>query len=242
MKTKRRFLIGEKVGPYYVYSHNSVLDEYFVKKNGNDALLRATGKYLEYIEQIHESSNLNDYAKRETKAMSFTDWAKTEKPGVYKADIDAAINYLQTSSHTPPPQSWVISPEVFKSLYINSNQSDYQTPPPTPTTMNSLLRRLTTSGDWTIALDDATNKFVAFDQHGQQIVAVGSLLSADGKAWMYKNGKLWSGVLEQVLTERQIIQQEEEKRIQKKAAICSKYNAKIQQLEQKKQAALENVE
>ena len=63
----------------------------------------------------------------------------------------------------------------------------------------SPMKRLTTSGDWTILLE--ANKLVAVNSEGVTIRSTGSFLSADGKAWMWKDGKLWSGILEEHETE-----------------------------------------
>lgn len=62
--------------------------------------------------------------------------------------------------------------------FIASNTNNTQTPKP--------MSRLTTSGDWTILLEDG--KLVAVDSNGRTIRAVGSLLSADGNAWMWHDG------------------------------------------------------
>ena len=70
------------------------------------------------------------------------------------------------------------------------------------------MTRLTTSGDWTILIED--DKLVAVDSTGKTIRAVGSLLSADGKAWMWHGGNLWSGVLELTDTEAGIRQKEKD--------------------------------
>lgn len=91
------------------------------------------------------------------------------------------------------------------------------------------MTRLTTSGDWTIALNES-NKLVAFDSNGTTITAVGSLLSADGKAWMWKDGKLWSGVLEQTLTEAQ---EEEQRILEAESLVAAKYQQKMQRLKDK---------
>lgn len=88
------------------------------------------------------------------------------------------------------------------------------------------MTRLATSGDWTIAINES-NKLVAFDSNGTTITATGSLLSADGKAWMWKDGYLWSGVLEMMLTEKQV---RLEAKIQAEERIRNKYYNKIQKL------------
>lgn len=90
--------------------------------------------------------------------------------------------------------------------FIASNTNNTQTPKP--------MTRLTTSGDWTILLEDG--KLVAVDSNGRTIRAVGSLLSADGKAWMWHGGKLWSGTLELTDTEAGVRQKERDLAIMEK--------------------------
>jgi hypothetical protein len=93
------------------------------------------------------------------------------------------------------------------------------------------ITRLTTYENWTILLRD--NKLVAVNEKGETIEAIGSLLSAGGKAWMWKGGQLWSGVLERTLTEKQ----EQEAEITKKhSAIHMKYIKKFEALEDKQEA------
>lgn len=105
----------------------------------------------------------------------------------------------------------------------------------TPETMT----RLTTSGEWTIALKN--NKLFAFNEHGSIIEAVGSLISVDGKAWLYKNGSLWSGVLEKVTTEREEYNQKQNERTEKKNAFIHKNELKIQKIRQAYEKQLENL-
>lgn len=74
----------------------------------------------------------------------------------------------------------------------------------TPTKM----KRLTSYNDWTILVEN--DKLVAVSSTGETIRAVGSLISAGGKAWMWKNARLYSGELAEVLTEQQEAQQKKE--------------------------------
>jgi hypothetical protein len=95
------------------------------------------------------------------------------------------------------------------------------------------LTRLTTSGDWTISLNE-NNKLVAFNSTGTTIVATGSLLSADGRAWMWNGSKLWSGVLGRVEGEAEARQREKDEENMKKAErekkILENYYAKRMKL------------
>ena len=86
------------------------------------------------------------------------------------------------------------------------NINNIQTPNP--------MTRLTTSGDWTILLEN--DKLVAVDSTGKTIRAVGSLLSADGKAWMWHGGKLWSGALELTDTEAGVREKERVNKIRER--------------------------
>lgn len=99
------------------------------------------------------------------------------------------------------------------------------------------LTRLTTSGDWTIALNEH-NKLVAFDSNGQSVTAVGSLIYCNGRAWMWNGDKLWSGVMEHVEGEEEARKNEEEeknkKKIEARARIVDKYNKRIEALQHKK--------
>jgi hypothetical protein len=107
--------------------------------------------------------------------------------------------------------------------------TEFKVPCQTPTPLK--MTRLTTYENWTILLRD--NKLVAVNEKGETIEAIGSLLSAGGKAWMWKGGQLWSGVLERTLTEKQ--EQEEEKEA-KREAIYKKYRTKIEKLDDKQEA------
>lgn len=70
-----------------------------------------------------------------------------------------------------------------------------------PTNPSMDLAHLSAHENWIIALDKSTNKLVAFDEGNQCIKAVGSLLCAAGRAWMWDGTKLWSGPLSEVETE-----------------------------------------
>jgi hypothetical protein len=99
--------------------------------------------------------------------------------------------------------------------------------------------RLTTSGKWTIALKNG--KLFAFDELGHTIEAVGSLISVDGKAWLYKNGSLWSGVLEPVDTEEDTLRKKEIENNTKRDKIRKVYHEKVNALALKLNADLTKV-
>ena len=126
----------------------------------------------------------------------------------------------------------------FGNLYLNP-QAQAQTPSST-----SNMTRLTTSGDWTIALN-GNGKLVAFDSNGQSITAIGSLIYANGRAWMWNDGKLWSGVMEHVEAEAEARQREADEKRQEiflaQQKVRDKYNEKIQDLIEKKIAALDAI-
>lgn len=95
------------------------------------------------------------------------------------------------------------------------------TAPSTPKNM----KRLTTYNDWTILLEN--DKLVAIDSRGNTVRAVGSLISAGGKAWMWKDGRLYSGELTQLLTEEQEKAQAKQEAINK---IRAKYNKQLDRI------------
>ena len=107
------------------------------------------------------------------------------------------------------------------------------------TTTPETMTRLTTSGNWTIALKNG--KLFAFDEHGNTIEAIGSLISVDGKAWLYKNGSLWSGVLEPVDTEKDTLRKKEIEINTKRDKIRKMYHEKVNALALKLNADLTKV-
>jgi hypothetical protein len=126
----------------------------------------------------------------------------------------------------------------FKKSYIYSAPLLFNTFKPKTTTPETMTR-LTTSGEWTIALKNG--KLFAFNEHGNTIEAVGSLISVDGKAWLYKNGSLWSGVLEKVTTEREEYNQKLDDRRAKQQALIHKSELKIQKIREAFEKQLENL-
>lgn len=126
----------------------------------------------------------------------------------------------------------------FKKSYIYSAPLLFNKFKPKTTTPETMTR-LTTSGEWTIALKNG--KLFAFNEHGNTIEAVGSLISVDGKAWLYKNGSLWSGVLEKVTTEREEYNQKLDDRRAKQQALIHKSELKIQKIREDFEKQLENL-
>lgn len=96
-------------------------------------------------------------------------------------------------------------------------------PQPTKT-----MTRLTTFNDWTILLEDG--KLIAVDSFSNTVRAKGELLSAGGRAWMWKDGLLWSGELERHESEKEI--RDTEKRFAADK-IRDKHNKKIALAEKK---------
>ena len=107
--------------------------------------------------------------------------------------------------------------------------TEFKVPTKTPTPIK--MTRLTTYENWTILLRD--NKLVAVNEKGETVEAIGSLLSAGGKAWMWKGGQLWSGVLERTLTEKQEQEAEKEEKV---LNVYKKYNKQLEKLEDKQEA------
>lgn len=71
------------------------------------------------------------------------------------------------------------------------------TTPPKPT-----MKRLLNFNDWTIALNG--NTLLAFNSVGRSICSDEGKICLDGTAFLYKEGLLWKGKLQQVLTELNI--------------------------------------
>lgn len=126
----------------------------------------------------------------------------------------------------------------FKKSYIDSAPLLFNSSKPKTATPETMTR-LTTSGNWTIALKN--NKLFAFNEHGNTIEAVGSLISVDGKAWLYKNGSLWSGVLEPVDTEKDTLRKKEIENNTKRDKIRKVYHEKVDALVLKLNADLTKV-
>ena len=123
----------------------------------------------------------------------------------------------------------------FKKSYNDSASPLLNTSKPKTATPETMTR-LTTSGNWTIALKNG--KLFAFDEHGNTIEAIGSLISVDGKAWLYKNGSLWSGVLEPVDTEKDTLRKKEIEINTKRDKIRKVYHEKVDALALKLNADL----
>ncbi len=104
-------------------------------------------------------------------------------------------------------QTGSIAQQTFNGTLSLLSSSPYINTPTLPKTMT----RLTNSGDWTILLEEG--KLVAVNSNGKTVRAVGSLLSADGKAWMWHNNKLWSGVLEETDTEAGLREKETQAKV-----------------------------
>ena len=122
----------------------------------------------------------------------------------------------------------------FRDLYmkpptvdsLNSYTGIYETPISLNKPLNQTpkkMTRLTTHENWTICLNE-NKKLVAFDDAGNTITAVGSLLSVGGYAFQYTNGLLYKGLLNLIRTEEQIKKDAEEDR---QAKIFAKYQLKF---------------
>lgn len=96
---------------------------------------------------------------------------------------------------------------------------------------------LYTQNDWVIGLNNDTKKLVAFNDAGCTIEARGDLICVDGYAFLYKDGWLWKGLMEQVDTVRQERKEAEAKRrsaiTTAKLKIEQKYQKEIDKLNEK---------
>lgn len=131
----------------------------------------------------------------------------------------AAQNYGYNNSKPQQQTQWVGLSEQIMRQNKEMAEKAARTQQLNPT---KTMTRLTSYNDWTILLGE--NKLVAVNSNNVTIRAVGSLLSAGGKAWMWKDGQLWSGELERTITE---LEEKQEERKKKKNAIYEKYAKKI---------------
>jgi hypothetical protein len=218
------YSVGKKIGPYTVVKQIWEQYAYYcTNEERKDFLFSVAHEILADLEKSQQGG----------------------KSGAVHPSLEAAQDYYQTilTKHNK-------GVEVNESaLFPYSGLADtwFKTPiqqTQTKTQTTKTMTRLTTSGDWTIALNE-NNKLVAFDSNGQSITAVGSLIYANGRAWMWNGGKLWSGVMEHVEGEAEArTRAEHEEKIKAFATrqkIIEKYNAKIQALTEQKIAALAEV-
>jgi len=96
------------------------------------------------------------------------------------------------------------------------------------------MKHLATHNNWIIALDQDCN-LVAFNDKGEYIKGK-PLISAGGRAWMYKYDELWSGELTRVVTD-------EDKKKEKILAARKRHDVKIEKaraaLQEKMNKAIE---
>ena len=161
-----------------------------------------------------------------------------------KSDFSDAFTYFGTPKSTgltDMNEGWKkYADESFARLQnsFNSTTPLFNTSKLKISTPKTMIR-LTTSGKWTIALKNG--KLFAFDELGHTIEAVGSLISVDGKAWLYHGGQLWSGVLEKVETERDVVAREEDERRAKEQALIHKNELKLQKIREAFEKQIENL-
>lgn len=127
-----------------------------------------------------------------------------------------------------------IPPVDNQSMFIGSNIVNYGNGIIKTIIKDKTMKHLATHNNWIIALDQDCN-LVAFNDKGEYIKGK-PLISAGGRAWMYKYDELWSGELTRVVTD-------EDKKKEKILAARKRHDAKIEKaraaLQEKMNKAIE---
>jgi hypothetical protein len=229
--------IGKKVDGYIIHQYKPEEDIYIVSPESGGALHVMTSEYVR--DRYREDKKIGTVHPSEEAAKEYyAGYGITpNRTNTWTVNAGDSVNsYFDTTTglkFSDPQAAAKAKPEWVNSVndLLNTQTLAYQAP---KTSTPLKMTRLTTYENWTILLRD--NKLVAVNEKGETIEAIGSLLSAGGKAWMWKGGQLWRGTLERTLTEKEEQFNEESR---KREAVLKKYNSKIHALKDKTDALYE---
>lgn len=219
------YSVGKKIGPYTVVKQLWDQNAYYCTNDQIPGFVCAvTHEELDDVEESNQNKPMKyfrvvyktDGTSKYQCSVDGVSWVNVSESYYYnhKEGEKMADNFK--AAYNTSSYGYQLGGTFADDPFIASNINNIQTPKP--------MTRLTTSGDWTILLEDG--KLVAVDSNGRTIRAVGSLLSADGKAWMWHGAKLWSGALELTDTEAGVREKERLNKIRELRLKQQKLNEK----------------